>query len=346
MNFEQSLQSTPSLSIMHASEPDFEAQWDKAQAALPGHTIFYSSAFLRYDRLLFGPRLLGDDSFILKQNNEVIAIVPLYVFEDQGTLTYSYSGEHLRAPLFRSAPGSREFKGTLKVVLDQIEVMARKRQVRKYRVLIEPVEMLEARCFYNYFLPYGYEDEAAVCNVLDCRPDQEKLRLSLRKSYKFLIAKESKAYSVQCISSANFSHELCEEYRRLHFLAAGRETRPKETFYAMYEMIKDGKAFLVLVFDQLKKAVGACLFMKNGIYGYYGSAAMDPSLPAQSGVGHLAVWEGICRAKQDGCAFVDLGELLVRPDVTDKEKNIDLFKQGFGGHRMIMFRATKTFQYD
>ena len=340
---QQSLHPTPSLTMIHASDTDFLAQWDAAQESLLGSTIFYSSAFLQYDQLLFGKFMIDNDSFILKQNNVVMAIVPLYIFENQGELTYSYNQDHLRAPIFKSMPGTRDFKNTLKIVLETIETLARRRRIKKHLVMIEPVEILEGRCFYNYFLGYGYQDEPAVGNVIDCRMDQEKLRSSLRKSYKFLIAKEAKAHQVQCITSANFSQDLCEEYRRLHFLAAGRETRPRETFFAMYDMIKQNKAFLILVFNQLRQAVGACYFLKNGIYGYYGSAAVDPSLPVQSGVGHLALWEGIRQAKASGCAFLDLGELLVRPDVTDKEKNIDLFKQGFGGHRVIIFRAAKTF---
>ncbi len=343
---EQSLHPAPSLTMIHASHADFLAQWGAAGESLPGSTIFYSSAIRQYDQLLFGQRLVGDDSFIFKQNNVVTALVPLYIFENQGELTYSYGQDHLRSPLLRSAPGTREFKNTLKAVLERIEALARQRKVKKHLVMIEPVEMLEGRCFYNYFLDYGYQDQPAVDNVIDCRMSQEKIRSSLRKSYKFLIAKEAKIHQVQCVTSANFSQDLCEEYRRLHILAAGRQTRPRETFLAMYDMIKQNKAFLILIFNQLHQAVGACYFSKNGTYGYYGSVAVDPSLPVQSGVGHLALWEGICQAKASGCAFLDLGQLLARADVTDKEKNIDLFKQGFGGRRVIAFRATKTYHHD
>ena len=82
----------------------------------------------------------------------------------------------------------------------------------------------------------------------------------------------------------------------------------------------------------------------QGLYGFYGSAATDPSSDSQSGVGHLGLWNGILFAKKQGCQFMDLGQLLMRPEgVTEKEKNIFLFKTGFGGRKVVVFRSIKNF---
>jgi len=130
----------------------------------------------------------------------------------------------------------------------------------------------------------------------------------------------------------------------MHHLAAGRITRPANTFHYMYEMIKGGNAFLVLIQNADLKTVGAYYFLIHGSYGYYGSAATDPSLDSQSGVGHLGLWSGISFAKKRGCKFLDLGQLLMRPEgVTEKEKNIFWFKTGFGGQKVVVFRAVKNF---
>lgn len=331
------------MRICQVSDADFDLFWRLGEEQLAGVTVFYTEIFRRYDRLMFSEKLVADDSFVvISEMSEILALVPLYVFRNEGgALQYSYGMDYLRGPVFAKGMGKKTFEKTAELVFKTIDELALRRGVSRVLLMIEPVELLEQRHYYNYYLDYGYADASAVDCLLEYDKDEAFLWADIRKSYRPLIHKAERAYKSVVIHQEGFDFDLCEEYRKMHHLAAGRVTRPTETFYHMYEMIKEGNAFLILIRDG-QRTLGAYYFLVKGLYGFYGSAATDPSLDSQSGVGHFGLWSGIVFAKQQGCRFMDLGQLLLRPGgVTDKEKNIFLFKTGFGGQKVVVFRGVK-----
>jgi len=334
------------MKIIDNTHPDFENLWRKGEEAMAGATIFYTTMFRRYEQKLFLGKMAFDDSFlIVSPDGEPCALVPLYAFpEANGTFCYRYGPEYLRGPLVSCLSGSRLFGKVIDFAIDTVAVKAKAKNVCAHWVMLEPFEIIEGRQYYNYFLEYNYEDCSGVCNIIDLTPADDALWSNIRKSYRPLISREAKRCLVSIIGRDNYDFQQCEEYRRLHILAAGKETRPPETFYEMYRFIEEGKAFLILVRGQAGEALGAYYFLYHHNYAFYGSAATDPSLSSQSGVGHLGLWSGISFAKKQGCRFLDLGQLLIRPGgVTEKEKNIFLFKTGFGGRKVVVFRAAKNF---
>lgn len=334
------------MKIVNNNDPGFDEAWNRAVAEIKGATILYTTAFRQYDRIIFDGQLLSDDSFaVLSSSGDVLAVVPLYALKkDNNIVEYCYGKEYLRGPLMSALPGTKTFDKTCQLALKNIEALSLKKGISAHKVMIEAVELIEGRNYYNYFLDYGYTDESGVTTLIECDQPQEILWANLRKSYKPLINKAKRQYQSRRIDKDNFNFDLCEEYRKLHALVAGRATRSAESFQTTYEMIETGNAFLNLIQDAANHTVGAYLFFVQGNYALYGSAVTVRDLGSQSGVGHLGLWTGILFARQLGCKYLDLGQLLVRPDITEKEKNIDLFKQGFGGKRVTVFRATKRFE--
>lgn len=334
------------MRIIRVSDPEFDFFWQQGEKKILGATVFYTRAFRQFDKLLFSESMIFDDSFaVVSEAKEVVALVPLYAFKSEnGLLQYSYGEHYLRGPIIVGVVGKKYFDKTADFVFQSIDEIAAQKCISRCLMMMEPVELLERRHYYNYYLEYGYEDVSAVDCLIECGKEEELLWSDVRKSYRPLINKAIRNYKSVIIGQNNFDFDLCEEYRKLHHSAAGRITRPANTFHRMYEMIKSGNAFLVLIQDADLKTVGAYYFLVHGPYGYYGSAATDPSLYPQSGVGHLGLWNGILFAKKQGCQFMDLGQLLIRPGgVTEKEKNIFLFKTGFGGQKVVVFRAVKNF---
>jgi len=334
------------MRIVHSSEPGFCEFWERGTHGFQGATILYTSQFRAYEKLVFAERIVRDDSFVaVSSSKEVHAVVPLYAFKkDDLRLDYRYGNEYLRGPLFSKPPGTKVFNKTSKLVFRHIEELSLEKKICSHMTMIEPIELIEGRHYYNYLLDFGYEDESSVANVLVCHKPENELWLNLRKSYKPLINRARREYTCLQIHKKNYSLDLCEEYRKLHAAAAGRVTRNIASFHAMHEMVGNGQAFIVLVQESSGKTVGAYYFFLNAPYALYGSAATDPSLGNDSGVGHLGVWEGILYARKLGCKYLDLGQLLIRPGITEKEKNIDFFKQGFGAKRVTVFRGTRKFQ--
>lgn len=336
------------MKIIYAGEMDFEELWDRGSNEIIGAAPFHTLYLRKYYKLYFGDKIVFDDSFVVvSPSGKVLALVPLYAFrKDKKRIDYCFGEEYLHGPLISSSVQSQNFQNTSKLIFATIENLAVKKEICAHWAMIEPFELIEGRHYYNYLLDFGYSDESSVTNIVESDKSEEELWMKLRKSYKSLINRAERTYKSICVNKDNFNVELCEEYRKLHALACGRVTRCSESYFEIYEIIKNGKAFLILIKDKEEKTIGAYYFLVQGIYAFYGSAATDPSLPPQSGVGHMGLWKGISVARELGCKFLDLGQLLVRKTITEKEKNIDLFKRGFGGKRVTVFRGIKYFMPD
>lgn len=175
---------------------------------------------------------------------------------------------------------------------------------------------------------------------IDLTQEISELWIAIRESYKRKIRWGQKHLNIDIVDSTDSQLlEKFNEYRHLHRLAAGRQTRSDKTWELNYRMLQADEAFLVcgrldgrMVTGSLfKVAYGAC---------YYGSGASDRSLFDKS-LSHVVMWTAIAHAKQLGLQTLEVGE-VVYPHLTkieatgdrlptEKEVTIGHYKKGFGG---------------
>ncbi|KPJ98570.1 MAG: hypothetical protein AMK71_11190 [Nitrospira bacterium SG8_35_4] len=334
------------MKTIHTGDKNFNALWEQGFRAIPGATPMYSPATREYDHEIFSTQLKSDDSFVvLSASGETAAVVPLYCFRDEeGALEYRYGREYVRAPIINVSSGLKNYKKIQKFIFEYIEGLAHKKRVRAHKAVVEGVELLEGRHYYNYMTDFGYIDESSICQLIDSTSDPRDLWSNVRKSYKSLINKAAKTHTFESISTDNYNFNKCEQYRNLHFRASGKQTRSTESFHLMYKMIEDGRAFMILVNDKDIGPVSAHLFYHSNGYSLYASSAVDPRLPLDAGIGHLAVWQGLLTARSMGIRYLDMGQLRIDSEMTAKEMKIALFKKGFGGKTVTVFRGTKYFK--
>lgn len=333
------------MKAIHICDNGFDEYWAGGLANFSGATPNYSLGVRQFDHEIFSNTLKQDDSFVvLSEDSEVLAIVPLYCFENEaGILEYRYAGEYLRTPLIDGSLLTKRYDKTQKFVFTYIEKLAKERNVRTHKAMIEGVELLEGRHYYNYLIDYGYNNESSVCQLIDSSKDIDFLWADIRKSYKPLINRAEKGFNCEIVSFDNYSFDKCEDYRKLHFKASGRQTRSIKSFHLMYDMVKNKQAFISFVKEKNNQTVAAHFFYVLGGYCLYASSAIDPDTPSDYGAGHLGMWQGIKAARYMGCRFIDMGQLRLTPTPSDKEMNIAFFKKGFGGRTVTVFRGTKTF---
>ncbi len=333
------------ITVIHSDEERFASLWLKGLKVIPGATPMYSIGVRSFDKEIFASDIINDDSFVVVYSDDVVALVPLYRFSSEnGQIEYRYGGEYLRAPLIGCARTPKRYGEIAKFIFDHIDFLANENHVTAHRAMIEGVEPIEGRHYYNYLTDYGYVDESTICQLIDITRSEQDLWADVRKSYRPLISRAKGNYDCELITSDSFNVQKCDEYRLLHFKAAGRQTRSLKSFELMYEMVKDSLGFIVLVRDKSGKTVASHFFYCCNIYCLYASSAIDGDLPSSSGIGHLGLWQGIMAARNLGCRYVDMGQLRLTVNPSEKEQNIALFKKGFGGHTVTVFRGTKNFQ--
>jgi len=324
-------------------DAEFDTHWRQGLAELKAVHPHYSPILREFDHLCLGADLVSDDSFVfLDERGRIMALVPLYLCSVDGKLVYGNRDFYQIAPLVAEAETSKLHQEVLFRCCQRIEELAKKKKVLRHRTYFTSPTVPDGIYWSNPLASLGYEDESCTGLILPLCEDKAILWSNIRKSYRPLINKAERNYSCLVIDSTNFDFELCEEYRKLHFEAAGRATRPAASFHRQYALIEQGQGFLVLVGRDAEYA-GAYFFYRIKDCVFYASAATMPGCDAQSGVGHLGLWKGIQKARETGARYMDFGMLFLE-HADPKVSNIEFFKFGFGGRKVMMFRGTRHFR--
>jgi hypothetical protein len=201
------------------------------------------------------------------------------------------------------------------------------------------LEMADDGCLSDFAVTLLREGAVATPiykQVIELTHPESELKRDLRKSYKSLITWGEKNLGLEIYDSGNINPGVVEEFRQLHIATAGRETRSEETWKLQYQQIKDGHAYAILGRLE-KKLVTAGLFLHSPLFCYYGVSASIREM-FDKPLSHAIIWTGILEAKKRGCRLFEMGDLahLYPQGYDDKEKNIALFKRGFGGKARVM----------
>ena len=162
---------------------------------------------------------------------------------------------------------------------------------------------------------------------VDLSKSLDQIKGNFRKSYKPLINKGLKKWTVDVVEKVN--SDVLWEYKNLHVAVAGRETRCIESWQKQLDMLNRGEAFLVTLRDGSGELVGAGFFMYNSQYGTYGSAAYRRDLFAEP-LGHVVQYKAIEIMLTKGLKRYDIG--MGFSDYygsSEKEISISNFKSGF-----------------
>jgi hypothetical protein len=331
------------LRIILNSEPAYLNLWRQSEEDFSNCTPMYCSGARSFEKEVLSIFGIQDYSFIVTNDKRIVALVPLYsMVSEEGIFSFAYGREYLRAPLLPIDLIQSKFREIMEFIMSNIDRLSKAKQISQYLL------MVDSGCGYRddevqYLKELGFNDESTISVVNDLSLAIPVLWRNLRKSYKSLINRAAKDFTCSIISSQNYSFSECENYRELHGLASGRATRNIQSFYTIYEMVRLGKAILVLIKERNGTSIAAHLFFVNAKSALYASSAVHREKTKGVGAGHYALWQAILRLKSLGCVSLDMGQLRVSAEQTDKERSIAHFKRGFGGEEVVTFRGRKLF---
>ena len=191
----------------------------------------------------------------------------------------------------------------------------------------------------KHLLHKGAKPEPHFSVFINLKDKKEKLWNDLRKSYKGIINLAKKEVRQIKYDYKNISWDVMNDFKKLHYQEAGKETRTEKNWKIQLDMIKSKKAFLFTSYlnDIL---LGAAFFIYTKNDCYYASSAYNKNSSFKS-VGHSIIWNAILEAKKLGCKRLETGDQFYfnfSNNYNSDSKNLKLshFKSGFGG-------KTKTF---
>lgn len=176
----------------------------------------------------------------------------------------------------------------------------------------------------------GVKPITEFARVIDLDAPLDFLWQGIRKSIKHGINRSKRELNIEIISSVNCNLEKLEEFRQLHKLASGRETRSVDSWSKQLQMLKEDRAFMIRgLLDE--KLVTACYFTINKNNVYYQSAASLRELFGKP-LSHALIWEAMKFSKSKKLKWFEIDhQPYVFGESDNKAEQIAFFKGAFGG---------------
>ncbi len=306
----------------------------------------YLENFVQYMKL-YSPYLIKDLSFLVLENGRTTGICFLPIEEINGIKSITLGGG------FTVGPTSANLK-TEKLIFQKIEEIAAQENIQMIKFYSEPLVDVQTDN-YNKFRRYGYLDASSTDQILCLKPEVAQLWTNLRKSYKAMINSTLKNPDFQMvfIDQNNADYSVNENYRLTHIKAAGRETRPKSSFDAQFEMLKNGHGLIAgLKYKNRFIAFNYFLFHKKTAV--YFSSADDPEYAEQKfAYNHVTLWSSFERLKSLGCDYLQMSPPASSHrvesflDYSDsKQLDISFFKRGMGAEQKPFNRGIRYYNRD
>jgi hypothetical protein len=292
-----------------------EEEWDTFCRTQPSAFFWHTTDWTAYQ--LHARPGGANLHFTVRDGGDLLAVVPLVGEAEQFTL----SGAPCWAPAIRADLPEAQALEVARAAFDHIDALAG--GVTRAAFQLSPLTARnEIVC--AAAIRAGYLDISRTSQVLDLTVGPDELRKGMSKGHRAATKKGIAQFEVETLTS----HEALHRFRALHEAAAGRATRPPETYDRWAEWAQRGDGILVIT------EAGASFVTVFAGRAYYVAAAIDRARSREP-IGHALQWAAIEWLIEHRVTAYELGLQQFAPllhDVPDeKERNISRFKRGFGG---------------
>ncbi len=187
----------------------------------------------------------------------------------------------------------------------------------------------------------NFNTEFHLTRKIDLQLPENILKKNIRKSYNSLVNWGLRELDIELYNSNNIEKKHIDQFRTLHISESGRETRSYGSWLAQYDLIKNSKSFIILA-SKNSELISAGLFVCEYKHCFYGVSVSRRDL-FEKPLFHSIMWTAIINAKNLGMKCFETGPEYIDHslfyDASEKEKQISLFKAGFGGRLELNVRA-------
>jgi len=318
--------------------------WDSWVQSLPDSAYVHSSMYVRFCHLMVG-QARAHSFALLDNRGDLVALCPLGISPGEaGGRSFneaSWNGAPLGLPAIRrELPSQRR-----RLAADVFEIfhqeMRRRSAARslllKHPMLLgvlqgddRPAEQLET-------MAAGYACQPQNTIVIDLSCTLEELSRGLtQEQRKHLNQSERRGLKVREFSN-NADTALAQmhaQYADAHQKAAGRLTRPKESFDFMLHLAREGRMRLFVGFVNETPASFLYCGEFEG-FGFGWSQANIEEYASEQAMRHLLEWSAVLSYKERKFKYYEIGRRFYGPQLykvpTPKELSISFFKERYGG---------------
>lgn len=283
-------------------------------------------------------------SFYLEDGAGVIlAICPLIREEDK----FTFGGSFCPNPALRNGLSSKLSKNLLNIIFHQIDSLTLENNIKECLMSISTLAKNNLKQFsYNYLMKYNFENISLNTQLIDLDNDTNSLWSNIKKSHRNEIKKGNNQFNLSFLLPSIKNEDLFNDFKNLHFLAAGKKTRTNRSWEFQKKWLEQGNAIIVFA-NKDDKLIGGIYALLYKNHAYYGISANHPDFEYLP-ISHSIQWELIKWLKQNRYHFYELGYQHFSDQPFDhpsqKELDISLFKRHFGGFTITHYRGKRLFR--
>ncbi|MGN6869655.1 MAG: GNAT family N-acetyltransferase [Solirubrobacteraceae bacterium] len=325
-----------------------EASWDEFCTRAAGAWFWHRRAYREYT-LAYRPQAHSRSlAFAVRDGGELVAAVPLMVEEHDDGPRFSFGGGPCWAPAVAPDLPPHRLERVLNEAFAHVDELAGTHGVRSVSWRLTPLAN-DWGSYLPFFLAAttraGYADVSLTSSVIDVSRPIDEIRARMTKGHRSAITAAGRTGLSATVLTGADAGPSFDAYRSMHARAAGRVTRPAQTFELMKEWLVDEEAALVEAEYEGAPAGYAYLVLDAG-RAYYGSAANEPE------IGNLPVGQSLQNAALEwlnarGFELYEIGlqQFGELPYDLPSSKDLGLarFKRGFGGILRPLVTREKTF---
>ena len=315
------------FNICYRSEQD----WHECYSNSEYQSYYYSKINVDFAYEIVKSRfeVSEDLSFTVKNQDTVLLVMPLFIFSEKGIVELGFIDKKIFPPLFLNGVSDKVKKELINIVFNFIKKVRDKLEIKSMNFIDNLTPDSNISSWHKIIATNQFECSLQRQAFVNLDNTMSTIKNNIRKSYKSLISKGLKIWTVK--SEFSVSKEIWNDFKQLHFNAAGRKTRSDKSWDILENGLKEKELFFIYCLDSNQKMVGGSLFFLTNTESYYGIAAYNRDL-FDYPIGHVIQYTAIQKFKDMGLRWYRLGKV---PFVSDthkpsvKEINIGKFKSGF-----------------
>lgn len=320
--------------IQNPVNPDFQSSWGRLISSVRHLDALYGPANLAYYREYCGAFDVEDISRLVSYGATPLCGVRAFRCKlKTGKIEISCFG----LPLFyfeRFQAEPTELERAQRLLRKEFEIMLMAQPsgtIIRYEDKLLGGRMTRLG---RLFLDLGAQATPKFSQIIDLSVSEVVLHSGLTKAYKWAVNWGKKNLVFKILDRSSITPEHIEQFRLLHFKAAGLETRTLKSWSLQFEMIISGEAFCVFAsLDGI--LVSAGLFSNSKSHCFYGVSASRRDL-FDKPISHGVIWSAMLYAKTLGIRYFEMGEQLFPiQNPSQKELGISYFKRSFGGELRV-----------
>jgi hypothetical protein len=281
--------------------------------------VFENIFFINYLSKYYKMNYIGNSFVVVDQDKTVALFVSSDMIVDDAFTLFG------RPCILRLDESVEDLHALVKVMSEEIKTLCLRQNQSK--ILVRPSNLI-MKYFFNEIKHLRTE----FLSFLDLSL-KHPIR-HVRKSYRSLINWGEKNLDVKVFSSDNCLFEDVQRMMQFHIEVSGRVTRSEDTWRLQYDQIRSKYAFMIQAYYE-KKLVASNLIMIGGRQAYYAVGVYDrQQMAMKRPMSHYPIWRAILEAKNYGCISFLLGSVNNDEDISDKEINIAMLKDGFASSIM------------